>query len=475
MRRLEASCREYPGPLSFPTMNPNWPRVVVIGGGFGGLSATRHLARAPVRITLVDVHNHHLFQPLLYQVATAALPPTSIASPLRRVLRGQANAEVLMARVVAIDLAARRVKLEPGQLAAELSYDRLIVAAGSTDSYFGHSEWAPVAPGLKTLGQALEIRNRVLRAFEAAEREEDPARREALLTFVVVGGGPTGVELAGALAEIARSTLDRDFRRIQPAQARVVLAEAGPRILGSFDPKLSAQAVRDLKRLGVELLADSKVTRVDAAGVTLQIGDREQRVASNTVIWAAGVKASPLGATLGVPIDRSGRVLVQPDLSIAGHPEVQVIGDLAALLVDGKPVPGLAPAAIQEGIHAAGNVRRALEGRAAEPFHYWDKGTLATIGRGRAVAQIGSLRLSGLLAWLTWVFVHILYLVGFRNRYFVLTEWAFAYFAHDRGARLIAAAGNDEPTAQEGSIRRSPRAAPPPDSGGDAGATGTSP
>jgi len=432
-------------------MDANWPRVVVIGGGFGGLSATRHLARAPVRIMLVDAHNHHLFQPLLYQVATAALPPTAIASPLRRILRGQANAEVLMARVVAIDLAARRVTFEQG----DLSYDRLILAAGSTDSYFGHDDWAAAAPGLKSLGQALEIRNRVLRAFEAAEREEDQARREAWMTFVVVGGGPTGVELAGALSEIARSTLDRDFRRIQPAEARVVLAEAGSRILGSFDPKLSAQAVRDLMRLGVELLADSKVTRMDSEGVTLQIGDREQRLASRTVIWAAGVKASPLGASLGVPLDRSGRVLVQPDLSLAGHPEVQVIGDLASLVVDGKPVPGLAPAAIQEGILAARNVRRALKGQSAEPFHYWDKGTLATIGRGRAVAQIGPLRLSGFVAWLTWVFVHILYLVGFRNRYFVLTEWAFAYFMHDRGARLIAEAGNDELDGAEGP-RRTP-------------------
>jgi NADH dehydrogenase len=387
-----------------------------------------------------------LFQPLLYQVATAALPPTSIASPLRRVLRRQANAEVILARVTAIDLAARRVKLEQG----ELSYDRLILAAGSTDSYFGHDDWAAAAPGLKSLGQALEIRNRVLIAFEAAEREEDPVRREALLTFVVVGGGPTGVELAGALSEIARSTLDRDFRRIQPAEARVVLVEAGPRVLASFDPKLSARAVRDLKRLGVELLTASQVTRVDAEGVTLQNGEREQRLASRTVIWAAGVKASPLGATLGVPLDRSGRVLVQPDLSLAGYPEVQVIGDLAALTVDGTLVPGLAPAAIQEGAHAAKNMLRSLKGQAAEPFRYWGKGTLATIGRGRAVAQIGPLRLSGLVAWLTWVFVHILYLVGFRNRYFVLTEWAFAYFMHDRGARLITAAGNDEPRAPAG-------------------------
>jgi len=432
-------------------MNANWPRLVVIGGGFGGLSATRHLARAPVQITLVDAHNHHLFQPLLYQVATAALPPTSIASPLRRVLRRQANAEVILARVTAIDLAARRVKLEQG----ELSYDRLILAAGSTDSYFGHDDWAAAAPGLKSLGQALEIRNRVLIAFEAAEREEDPVRREALLTFVVVGGGPTGVELAGALSEIARSTLDRDFRRIQPAEARVVLVEAGPRVLASFDPKLSARAVRDLKRLGVELLTASQVTRVDAEGVTLQNGEREQRLASRTVIWAAGVKASPLGATLGVPLDRSGRVLVQPDLSLAGYPEVQVIGDLAALTVDGTLVPGLAPAAIQEGAHAAKNMLRSLKGQSAEPFRYWDKGTLATIGRGRAVAQIGPLRLSGLVAWLTWVFVHILYLVGFRNRYFVLTEWAFAYFMHDRGARLIAEAGNDELDGAEGP-RRTP-------------------
>ncbi len=392
-----------------PRVNRNWPRVVVIGGGFGGLSAARHLAKTPVQLTLVDAHNHHLFQPLLYQVATAALPPTSIASPLRRVLRRQANAEVILARVTAIDLAARRVKIQEGELSGELTYDRLIVAAGSTDSYFGHDDWAGAAPGLKTLGQALEIRNRVLLAFEAAEREQDPARREALLTFVVVGGGPTGVELAGALSEIARSTLDRDFRHIQAAEARVVLAEAAPRILGSFDPRLSAQAVRDLKRLGVELFADSKVTRVDAEGVTLQTGEREQRLASRTVIWAAGVKASPLGATLGVPLDRSGRVLVQPDLSIAGHPEVQVIGDLAALVVDGRPVPGLAPAAIQEGVHAARNVVRALKGRAAEPFHYWDKGTLATIGRGSGRgpdrrAEVVKACSPGS----TWVFVHIL-------------------------------------------------------------------
>jgi NADH dehydrogenase len=401
------------------------PHVVVVGGGFGGLYAARALRRAPVRITLVDRKNHHLFQPLLYQVATAALSPAHIAVALRRVLRQQRNVEVVMAEAVSIDPRKKRVELRDGSL----EYDYLIVATGATHSYFGHDDWAEHAPGLKTLDDALDIRRRMLLAYEAAERETDPAAREALLTFVVVGGGPTGVELAGALAEIARHVLGRDFSRIDPASARVVLVEAGPRLLPAFAPELSAAAARQLEKMGVQVRLAAPVTAIDAEGVSMG----RDRLGSRCVLWAAGVQASPLARSLGVPLDKAGRVLVEPDLSVPGAPETFVIGDLAGI----PGVPGVAPAAIQGGRHAARNIERLMRGEKSEPFRYLDKGSLATIGRAAAVAQIGKLQLTGFLAWVLWLVVHILTLIGFRNRFVVLIEWAVVYLRDERGARLI--------------------------------------
>lgn len=405
------------------------PQIVVVGAGFGGLRAAQRLRRARARVTVLDRRNHHLFQPLLYQVATAGLNPSDIAAPIRRILRRQANTTVLLAEVTAIDLAARRVKLTEG----EVAYDFLIVAAGATDNYFGHDAWAPHAPGLKSLDDAVEIRTRVLLAFEAAERAADEAERAQWLTFVVIGGGPTGVELAGALSEIARHTLARDFRRFDPRQARVLLLEGGPRVLAAYSEASSASAQRQLERLGVTVRTGALVADIDTTGV--RVGD--EHVAARTVLWAAGVRAVPLAQTLGVPLDRAGRVLVAPDLSLPGHPEAFVVGDLCAFLQDGKPVPGVAPAAMQEGDHAAANVLRLLDGQPSEPFVYWDKGSLATIGRAAAVAEIGWFRLSGLLAWLAWLGIHIFFLIGFRNRALVLFEWSWAYFTYQRGARLI--------------------------------------
>jgi NADH dehydrogenase len=406
------------------------PRIVIVGGGFGGLYAARALRRAKTAVTLVDRSNHHLFQPLLYQVATAALSPAHIAVALRRVLRHQRNLSVVMAEAVAVDLSRKRVELRDGAL----EYDYLILASGATHSYFGHDDWAAFAPGLKTLDDALEIRRRMLLVYEAAERETDPARREALLTFVVVGGGPTGVELAGALAEIARHVLLRDFRRIDPASARVVLVEAGPRLLPAFPQDLSEAALRRLEEMGVQVRLGSAVTGIDSGGVMLGA----ERTESRCVLWAAGVQASPLARSLGVPLDRAGRVVVEPDLSVPGAPDVFVIGDLAATkMPDGRPVPGVAPAAIQGGRQAARSIQRKLRGEKAEPFRYLDKGSLATIGRAAAVAQIGKLHLSGFMAWLLWLIVHILTLIGFRNRFVVLIEWAVVYLRYERGARLI--------------------------------------
>ena len=405
------------------------PRVVVIGGGFGGLNAARKLARARLRVTLIDRRNHHLFQPLLYQVATAGLSPSDIASPIRRILRYQKNAEVLLAEARSIDLATKSIQLDEGTL----SYDYLIVATGARHSYFGHDEWVPFAPGLKSIGDALEIRRRVLSAFEMAEREEDADQRAGWLTFVIVGAGPTGVELAGALSEIARHALARDFRRIDPAQARVILLEGTDRVLPSYVPPLSEKARRQLVRLGVDVRSGQLVTAIDAAGVT--VGG--QWIAARTVLWAAGVTGSRLGRTLQTPLDRAGRVLVQADLSVPGHPEVFVVGDLASLQQDGAPIPGVAPAAMQEGSHAAKNIVRAIHGQASLPFRYRDKGSLATIGRWSAVAQIGRFRLSGPLAWLAWLFIHVMFLIEFRNRVLVLTQWAWSFVTYDRGARLI--------------------------------------
>ena len=406
------------------------PRVVIVGGGFGGLYAAQALRKAEVQITLVDRRNHHLFQPLLYQVATAALSPANIAVALRRVLRAQKNVEVVLGEATRLDLKARKVVLREGAL----DYDYLVVATGATHSYFGHGEWEAFAPGLKTLEDAVEMRRRVLLAYELAERETDPARRTALLTFVVVGAGPTGVELAGALAEIARHVLARDFRHIDPTSARVVLVEAGPRVLPAFAPELSAAARRRLERMGVQVLLGRPVTGIDSGGVSMG----SERIVSGCVLWGAGVQASPLATTLGVPLDRAGRVLVEPDLSVPGAPEAFVIGDLAAVkMPDGKPVPGVAPAAIQGGRHVARSIERLIRGEKAEPFRYQDKGSLATIGRAAAVAEIGSFKTEGFFAWMVWLLVHILTLIGFRNRFIVLAEWAAIYLRYERGARLI--------------------------------------
>lgn len=406
------------------------PHVVIVGGGFAGLYAARRLARGAARVTLVDRQNYHLFQPLLYQVATAGLSPGDIATPIRALLARQSNVTVCLGDVQRIDLARRTVVLADG----ELSYDFLILAAGVRHAYFGRDDWEAFAPGLKTLDDALEIRRRVLTAFENAEKEEDDARRRAWLSFVVVGGGPTGVELAGAIAELARFTVAGDFRRFDPRQARVLLVEAGDRVLSAFDPALSAKALASLQKLGVEVRLATRVTDVNAEGVRL--GD--EPIAAKTVLWGAGVAASPLSRTLGVELDRSGRVKVQSDLSIPGYSTAYVVGDLASFpQPDGGTLPGLAPVAIQQGEHAADNVLAASLGRPTEPFQYVDKGIMATVGRAAGIAQSGALRLSGLLGWLAWLFIHILYLIGFRNRLVVLIQWAWAWFTYGRSARLI--------------------------------------
>jgi NADH dehydrogenase len=406
------------------------PHVVIVGGGFAGLEAARRLGRRPARVTLLDRRNHHLFQPLLYQVATASLSPADIATPLRSILRRHRNVSVILAEAGAVDLAGQRVVLDRG----EIAYDALVVAAGASHSYFGHDDWELLAPGLKTLEDALEIRRRVLLAFEAAERATDGAERHALLTFVIIGGGPTGVELAGALAEISRQTIARDFRVIDPTQARIVLLEGGPRILPTFPEALSHSAAAALRRIGVEVRTNALVTRVTPDAVW--VGGEQVRC--RAVLWAAGVAASPLARSLGVPLDRAGRVLVEADLSIPGHPEAFVVGDLAAFLhQDGGPLPGIAPVAMQQGRAVAENVWRRLNGQPTVPFRYRDKGYMATIGRAAAVAVIGRLHLSGRIAWLAWVLVHIAFLIGFRNRFIVLFEWAWAYVTFQRGARLI--------------------------------------
>ncbi len=406
------------------------PHVVIIGAGFGGLYAARALNDAPVEITVIDRRNHHLFQPLLYQVATAGLSPGDIAYPIRAVLSRQENARVLLAEARAIELAGRRVLLKDG----ELHYDFLILATGVSHAYFGHDDWARFAPGLKTLEDALEIRRRILYAFELAEREPDEARRRALLTFVVVGGGPTGVEMAGAIAEIARQVMVRDFRAIDPREARVILVEAGPRVLPAYPEDLSEKAQSSLQHLGVEVLTSSPVAGIESDRVTVS----GKEIATRTVLWAAGVQASPLARSLGVPLDRAGRVIVEPNLSLPGHPEAYVIGDLACFTYrDGKPLPGVAPVAIQQGRHAARNIQLALDGKPTEPFHYFDKGSIATIGRAAAVAKFGFVKLSGYLAWLAYLFVHLFFLIGFRNRFVVMFEWAWAYLTYQRAARLI--------------------------------------
>ncbi len=406
------------------------PRVVIIGAGFGGLEAAKHLGNKVVDVTVIDRTNYHLFQPLLYQVATAALSPADIAAPVRGILGKYENIEVILAEVRSIDVAARVVHTTE----QEFAYDYLIVATGSRHSYFGHPEWETLAPGLKSLEDAVEIRRRILMAFEFAEKTEDPAARAAAMNFVVIGGGPTGVEMAGAIAEIARQTLAKDFRNIDPSTARVILVEGDQRVLSGFPEDLSASALEQLKELGVEVITGTHAENLTEAGL---------EVAGNFIpcrvkIWAAGNTASFVGRTLEVPVDRAGRVLVQDDLTIPGHPEVQVIGDLAHFTAkDGKPLPGVSPVAIQQGRHAAHNILHQIEGAKPQRFYYWDKGRIATIGRNRAVADLNWVHFSGMPAWLSWLFIHVLYLVGFRNRIAVLLQWAWAYLTFNKGARLI--------------------------------------
>ena len=406
------------------------PHIVIVGAGFGGLRAARALKHADVRITVIDRRNYHLFQPLLYEVATAGLSPNDIAYPIRAVLRRQKNSRVFLAEVVAIDTKRRKVVLQDG----EVEYDYLILATGAGHSYFGHPEWEAYAPGLKTIEDALEIRRRILLAFEMAERETDEERRRALLTYVIIGGGPTGVELAGAIAEIAYTVMVQDFRSIRPQDARIILVEAGPRILPFMPESLSLKAEAALKRLGVEIVKNSPVTSVRQGMVMAGT----QTIHAGTVLWAAGVEPSPLARSLGVPLDDVGRVPVNPDLSIPGHPEVFVIGDLAAFVDEtGKPLPGLAAVAVQQGRQVARNILRMCNGLPSEPFHYVDLGTMATIGRAAAVVNFNWVMLSGFVAWVIWIFVHILLLIGFRNRFVVLFDWAWSYLSFQRSARLI--------------------------------------
>ncbi|MBD9471156.1 NAD(P)/FAD-dependent oxidoreductase [Pseudoxanthomonas sp. PXM01] len=417
---------------------------VIVGGGFAGLWATRALASAPVRITLIDRHNHHLFQPLLYQVATAGLSAPDIAAPLRHILRKQDNVEVRLAEVASIAPHDKQVVLADG---TTIAFDTLLLATGATHAYFGHDEWAQHAPGLKTLDDALQLRRHLLLAFEHAEAETDPAKRAAWLSFAIVGGGPTGVELAGTLAEIARHTLKNEFRRIDPSQARVRLVEAGPRVLASFPEALSDKARKQLEKLGVEVVTGTPVSDITDEGY--QLG--ETFVPAKTVVWAAGVAASPLAGSLGAPLDRAGRVQVQPDLSVPAHPDIFVAGDLAAVTSDGRPVPGVAPAAKQMGRHVAQVLRARLSGGALPgAFRYQDYGNLATIGRMAAVVDFGRLKFSGLLAWWFWLTAHVFFLIGFRNRLVVLLNWFWAYWSYQRGARIIL--GKDED--QAGSTRQ---------------------
>jgi NADH dehydrogenase len=416
------------------------PHVVIIGGGFGGLYAARALRKLPVRITLIDRHNYHLFQPLLYQVATAALNPSDIAAPIRSVLRRQKNTTVLLGEATSIDVDDKLVRLADG----ELRYDYLIVATGATHSYFSHPEWERHAPGLKTIDDALEIRRRVLMAFEAAERESDPEKQKGWLTFVVVGAGPTGVELAGALSEIARQTMIRDFRRINPSSARVLLIEGRDRVLPLYPPDLSEKAKRQLERLQVEVMLNAQVTSLNDHEVSIG----QQSIPTRTILWAAGVQASPLAKSLGVPLDRAGRVIVEPDLTIPRHREVFVIGDLAAMTQrDGSLVPGVAQGAMQGAAHMAMNIERAISGQPMRAFRYHDKGSMATIGRAAAVADLGKIKLSGFPAWLFWLGLHIFFLIGFRNRTLVFTQWAWAYLTYQRSARLIT--GDVEPVLRD--------------------------
>jgi NADH:ubiquinone reductase (H+-translocating) len=413
-------------------------RVVILGGGFGGLGAALHLKRAPVQVTLIDRCNFHLFQPLLYQVATGTLSPANIASPLRTILRRQRNARVMLAEATRVDVANKRVILSDGAI----DYDTLVVATGSSHQYFGHDEWEQYAPGLKTIEDATDMRRRILLAFEAAERETDPERTRAWLTFVIVGGGPTGAELAGALGEIAADSLRHDFRRIDPTSSHIVLVEGTDRVLPSYPPKLSAAAHRMLGHLKVTVRTGTMVVDIQANGVTVKAGDRTDTIPTHTILWAAGVLASPLGKQIaeetGAPADRAGRMLVAPDMTVPGHPEIFVIGDLANFSHQtGKPLPGVAQPAIQQGKYVAEVIKARFKGKTVKPFHYFDKGNLAVIGRAKAVADLNFIGLSGLPAWLIWIFIHLLYIVEFQNRLLVALQWAWLYFTWGRSARLI--------------------------------------
>ena len=437
-------------------LNGDRPHVVIIGGGFGGLYCARALADAPVRVTLLDRRNHHLFQPLLYQVATAALNPADIAQPIRAILRKQPNVEVLLAEARSIDAPGRRVLLTDGE---PVAFDYLVVATGATHSYFAHPDWQAVAPGLKTIEDALEIRKRILSAFEEAERSRDPEAERAWLTFVVVGGGPTGVELAGAISEVAFHALKRDFRRIDPAQARVILLEGAPHLLSAYPEVLRGKALAQLRKLGVDVRLGARVAGIDGYGVDVELPTGRQRIAARTVLWGAGVAASPLARSLGVPLDKAGRVLVTPTLNAPSFDRVFVIGDLAAVAHKGNQlVPGVAPAAMQEGRYVAQAIVDLTHDKPifGHPFVYRDKGSLATIGRKKAIADLpGHIRLSGLLAWCAWLFIHVLFLIGFRNRVLVLIEWAWAYLTFQRGSRLITG-----PVAHEGphtEVSKAPR------------------
>ena len=406
------------------------PHVVIVGAGFGGLEAAKKLGKEAVRVTIIDRTNHHLFQPLLYEVATAALSPADIAAPIRAILSDFLNTEVILAEVKSVDVAAKTVNIGD----REIAYDYLILATGARHSYFGHDEWEKLAPGLKSLEDAVEIRRRLLLAFEYAEKITDEAAKAAAMTFVVIGGGPTGVEMAGAIAEISRYTLEKDFRHIDPASARVILVEGDPRVLSSFPEDLSASAMKQLKQLGVDVRTGVHAKNLTEAG--LEVGD--EFIPCRVKIWAAGNAASFVGKTMGVPVDKAGRVIVNDDLTIPGHSEVQVIGDLANFAHQGdKPLPGVSPVAMQQGRHAARNILAMIDGRKPQRFRYWNKGSMATIGRNKAVADLNFIHLSGLPAWIVWLFIHIIFLVGFRNRIAVLIQWAWSYVTFNKGARLI--------------------------------------
>jgi NADH dehydrogenase len=425
--------------------NKQEPHVVILGGGFGGLYAAQALRRAPVQVTLIDRRNFHLFQPLLYQVATGWLSPADIASPLRAVLKRQRNTQVLLAEAIDINVVNRQVVLTDGVL----SYDSLIVATGARHHYFGHEQWADVAPGLKTIEDATEIRRRILFAFEAAERAGDPEQVRAWLTFVIVGGGPTGLELAGTLGELARDTLKHDFRHIDPAAARILVVEGAERLLPSYPPQLSAKATAALAGLGVQVRAGTVVTDIQSAAVTIRSGGQSETIPTHTVLWAAGVQASPLGRILataaGAELDRAGRVIVEPDLSLPGYSEIFVIGDLAHCRnPQGQPLPGVAPVAMQQGRYVAQLIQQRLQGQSLPPFRYKDRGSMAIIGRAQAVADFGWVQFSGLFAWLAWLFIHLINLVEFENRLLVAIQWAWNYFTRNRSARLIT--GEHEPS-----------------------------